>query len=37
MTEQRLWVEKFRPLTIADAKSTPGIHRETYEVLHKLA
>ena len=37
MTEQRLWVEKFRPLTIGDAKSTPGIHKETYEVLHKLA
>lgn len=34
MTEQRLWVEKYRPLTIADASS---LHKETFEMVHKLA
>jgi replication factor C subunit 3/5 len=33
-SEQRLWVEKYRPLTINDAKS---IHKDTYEMLTKLA
>lgn len=36
-TEQRLWVEKYRPLTITDAKSSPGMHKETYEMITKLA
>jgi len=35
--EQRLWVEKYRPLTIADAKSAPGIHKDTYDMVQKLA
>jgi hypothetical protein len=33
-SEQRLWVEKYRPHTIEDAKS---IHKETLEMLSKLA
>lgn len=35
--EQRLWVEKYRPLTVEDARSQPGIHKETYEMISKLA
>jgi len=34
--EQRLWVEKYRPLTIADAQSS-ALHKETFEMVHKLA
>lgn len=33
-SEQRLWVEKYRPLTIQDAKQ---IHTETYEMISQLA
>jgi hypothetical protein len=33
-SEQRLWVEKYRPHTIEDAKS---LHKETIEMLTKLA
>lgn len=33
-TEQRLWVEKYRPTTMEDAK---GFHKETIEMLTKLA
>jgi replication factor C subunit 3/5 len=34
--EQRLWVEKYRPLTIADATAS-ALHKETFEMIHKLA
>jgi replication factor C subunit 3/5 len=33
-TEQRLWVEKHRPMQIEEAKT---IHKETLEMLFKLA
>ena len=33
-SEQRLWVEKYRPLTISDAKT---MHKDTYDMLSKLA
>jgi hypothetical protein len=33
-SEQRLWVEKYRPLTINDAKN---IHKDTFEMISKLA
>ena len=32
--EQRLWVEKYRPLTLDDANS---LHQETIAMLHQLA
>lgn len=33
-TEQRLWVEKYRPSTLEEAKS---FHKDTIEMLSKLA
>lgn len=33
-SEQRLWVEKYRPTLMDDAKT---IHKETFEMLSKLA
>lgn len=32
--EQRLWVEKYRPLNISDART---LHKDTLEMLSKLA
>jgi hypothetical protein len=33
-SEQRLWVEKYRPTLMDDAKT---IHKDTFEMLNKLA
>jgi hypothetical protein len=33
--EQRLWVEKYRPLSMEQAKDS--LHQETYEMMSMLA